>query len=494
MTKLDPIRANLAALGQWRRWVRGGTAASGLVIAVVAVLAVVFVLDFLFQPNRAVRAIFFVGAAASVLLAWRKLAQTWLGRSETELDLALMVQRHERRMALAGDVRGQGAGQRLAVARDFAAALQFEGPQGAQWGSVRLEQLVIDDVAGATSWLNVFEGFSMRQIVRRACFAAAALVLVVAAAALYPGHARAFANRLILGAAHYPSRTVLAALLINGQEVALVDGVAPATTQSAEGQPVRFALTVAGELPDAGQITASTATGRNFEIELVRQQPTASANPPQSTIYSATLDRLGEPLTYQIELGDAWTDPAGIDLIELPVVECTLSPIPPEYVTLEKNKNTDLAGVRNIEALEGSQIGVLVVCKNKPLADVAITIDDKAYPLNPVDPERRQWHLESKGTPLAAIAKETRYKLSIADGDGLAPEHVIEGRHPHQARSASQHRGPDPHPACRFSSRARHRVSGDRRLRPLDACGACGGRARIGRRQNSSRPRSGHAP
>jgi hypothetical protein len=390
-------------------------------------LSLVFVLDFLFQPNVAIRLIFLTAAAASLLFAWRKLVQPWLGRHETELDLALLVQCHQRRMAASGDLAGHDAGVRLGMARDFAAALQFEGPQGAKWGSVRLEQLVIDDVATASSWLNVFEGFSTRQIARRAAVAAAALAVVVAAVAWYPAHARAFANRLLLGAAHYPSRTVLAKLAINGRDVPLENGVSPAATKCAEGQPVRLVLSVAGELPDAGKITASTAAGRNFEIDLARQKPTAKVGQSQHEVYVATIDRLGEPLTYQIALGDAWTDPATIDLIELPVVECTLSPIPPAYVSLENNKQSDLTGVRNIEALEGSSIDVEVACRNKPLARVAITIDDQAFPLLPVDNEHRRWRLDSKNTPLAAIDKETRYKLTIADVDDLPPQHAIEG-------------------------------------------------------------------
>jgi hypothetical protein len=83
--------------------------------------------------------------------------------------------------------------------------------------------------------------------------------------------------------------------------------------------------------------------------------------------------------------------------------------------------------MRNIEALEGSQIDVEVVCRNKSLADVAIVIDDKSYPLRPVDEDRRRWRLESKTTPLAELAAETRYKLSIVDEDGLTPQQNIEG-------------------------------------------------------------------
>jgi hypothetical protein len=330
-------------------------------------------------------------------------------------------------MALADDMRGHDAGRRLGVARDFAAALQFDGPQGGPWGSVSLQQSVIEQVAGATSWLNVFEGFSMRQIARRSCAAAAATALIASAVVLFPGHARAFVNRMLLGAAHYPSRIVLAGLWINGKEVPLIDHVAPATARGAEGQPVRFTLAVAGELPDVGRITASTSARRNFELELVRQKPPASSLLPNQAIYTAMLDRLGEPLSYQIELGDAWTDPATIELIELPIVEWTLMPTPPDYAARGAITTTDLTGLRSIEALEGSKIGVEVVCRNKPLADVAIVIDDKPYPLRPVDRGRRRWRLASKATPLAPIVKDTRYKISITDVDGLPPQQNIEG-------------------------------------------------------------------
>jgi hypothetical protein len=420
MSKLAGIRGELAALRRWRWRARWGTALAGVIAAVVAILAGVFALDFMFQPRVAVRVVFLIAGAGGLYLAWRALARPWLGTRETELDMALLVQRHERAMAAAG---GQESAHRGGVARDFAAALQFEGPGAASWGSAQLEQLVIGSVAAAGPHVDVFEGFSMRQAGRRAAVAAAGVGLVAIAAALYPGHAGAFVNRLLLGNAHYPSRTQLVRLSINGRDVPLENGVAPANVRCAEGQPVRFVVACTGEIPDAGQVKLVSRGGRTMSIDLAAEK----ASRPNERSFAARLDRLGEPLSYQIELGDAWTDPAGIDLIELPVVECTLRPVPPDYVAPAKKSQADLTGVHNIEALEGSRIEIEVACRNKALAKVAVLIDEKTYPLAPVDAERRLWRLDPKGTPFEAISKETRYKLEMLDADGQAPEHLVEG-------------------------------------------------------------------
>jgi hypothetical protein len=419
LNKLATIRRNLLALCRWRQSVRWGTALSGFLAAVLAGLLVIFAIDFMFQPSVPVRSVFLVAGLGGIYVAWRRLVRPWLGRRETELEMALLVQRRQRAMAAAG---GGHAGHRAAVARDIAAALQFEAPHAADWGSVQLEQLVIDEVTIAAPRLDVFEGFSMRPAVQRAAIAGAALAVVGICAALSPGHAGAFVNRLLLGDAHYPSRTQLTRLWINGREVPLADGVAPSSVKCAEGQPVRFVVSCAGEIPESGRIQISTGRGRTMLIDLEAEQASRSAE----RNFAAKLDRLSERATYQIELGDAWTDPATIELIELPIVECTLRPVPPDYAGPVKNA-VDLTGTHSVDALEGSRVEVEIACRNKALAKASLVIDDNSYPLTPTDSERRRWRLDVRNTPLEAIAKETRYKLEILDADDLAPEHVPQG-------------------------------------------------------------------
>src|SRR5687767_14872170 len=128
MSKLATVRTNLAALRRWRWRARCWTGVGGFITAAVGILAVVFALDYAFQPGVPVRVGILIAGLGGLCLAWRALARPWLGRRETELEMALLVQRHERAMAAAG---GQEAGHRGGVARDFAAALQFEGPGAA---------------------------------------------------------------------------------------------------------------------------------------------------------------------------------------------------------------------------------------------------------------------------------------------------------------------------------------------------------------------------
>ena len=80
-------------------------------------------------------------------------------------------------------------------------------------------------------------------------------------------------------------------------------------------------------------------------------------------VYSGEVPRLLETLSYKVFLGDAWTDPARIDMVPLPIVETQLTPSFPRYASSGKD-SFDPTG-RQVSVLEGTTIELAVECKNK---------------------------------------------------------------------------------------------------------------------------------
>ena len=72
----------------------------------------------------------------------------------------------------------------------------------------------------------------------------------------FPRHAVVFANRFLLGSAHYPTRTV-------------IESIELPKKRTAYGQPIVFKITASGELPESGRVEVRAATsGLRTTIEL----------------------------------------------------------------------------------------------------------------------------------------------------------------------------------------------------------------------------------
>jgi len=106
--------------------------------------------------------------------------------------------------------------------------------------------------------INVFEGFSREQMIRRGTTLGVTAAVMLLAAAIFPGYALAFANRLFLGGMHYPTKTQIAHILVNHREVlaAAEHGCRPEDAKCAQGRPISFLIQVQqtkGELPEKGE-------------------------------------------------------------------------------------------------------------------------------------------------------------------------------------------------------------------------------------------------
>ena len=499
MTKLATLRSQLAGLRRARSAVRSATAWSSLAIALLWALAGIFVLDLLFElavPQRII--VMLLGAIAVVWAGWR-FTRPLLGHSESEIDMALLVERQQR------------------IDSDLVAALQFESHEAARWGSPQLEGAVIDYVASVGRGINVFEGFSRDQMVRRGATLGITLVTLLALAALFPGHAGAFFNRLMLGSMHYPTDTIIERIVVNRQTVLERDehGSSPVGAKVAQGRPIAFAIQCSGDVPKDGTVrlvsidSSSSKTSlplraltlderlarlktaqekihtatENAEIDVSEpwQEEVAAllrfdapqageevntikdrgelaaadqsiaqtikkwpADAASTTVYVGELARLIDGVRYKVFLGDAWTDPATIRMIPLPVVEPRLTMIPPKYARSAGDK-PDSSG-RQISVLEGTTINLAIECTNKkPLQSAWMTVKSAAkppaagaaeapkqepvrrYDLTRKDKEGLVWTLPVSNSPLKNIREELRYDIQVVDSDGLSLETPIRG-------------------------------------------------------------------
>lgn len=398
---------------------RSATAWSSVLTAIIWGLATVFLLDFLFELAIPQRVIVMLLAGAAVVWAGWIFTRPLLGVRETEIDMALMVERQQE------------------IDSDLVAALQFESPDAAGWGSRHLEAAVIDYVAAVGRGINVFEGFSREQMVKRASLLGVSLIVALAIVALFPGHTAAFFNRLLLGSRHYPTSTVIERIAINeravldpaDEELAGQSGMRPASLTSAQGRPLSFTVLARGDLPASGMIRIQSAKSRSRTSIALKRVQSARPNDDKAR-YIGELPRLLEDVRYQVFLGDAWTDPAQLRIVPLPVVEPLLMPVFPKYAQSRKQEFDPSA--RQWSVLEGTSIKFAAESINKkPLEAAWLTVTTKNEPrrfdLTREDGQGLRWKLPETGSPLTNIRQELKYELQVVDSDGLSLETPLRG-------------------------------------------------------------------
>ncbi len=236
MTRLGILHRRLASLRRIRALGRWATAYAGLATAILWLLLAVFAIDVAFQMDVLQRVVIIGLAVVGGLWSVRRLALPELGIREDEIELALLVERQQR------------------ISSDLVAAIQFERPEAAAWGSQQLEQHVIQSVAELTNRMDVFEGFSQAKPRHRLAWLALTLVVTSGVAICFPDHTRAFLQRLMLASVHYPSATVIERIAINHRLVLerRRDGAGPLDARFAEGYPLEFWVRCGGVLaPDA---------------------------------------------------------------------------------------------------------------------------------------------------------------------------------------------------------------------------------------------------
>lgn len=409
--RLSDLRRRLQTLCAQRQRVRWATGLAGWAAALCAILLAAYLWDWLTEWSPGPRVALLAAMAAAALAGFRKLALPWLGRREGELDVALLVERNEQ------------------IDSDLVAALQFETEVARSWGSGQLQTAVIEYVAQfGRSWR--FDDISDRRPLKtRLAWAGLGLAIVVGCAALWPAHALTFARRLLLAPDHYPTRTQLVTIRVSGQTVyeQEADGPrAPRAARAAQGEALRVEVVVAGELPAEGRLElTSQSAGLSAVAPLVQRSAPGAAG---QASYHGELPRLTDSVRYQLYLGDAWTDPAVVEVIPLPIVTVVLEPTPPAYArSLEPPPPQ--AGARQIQVLEGSRVELEVQSSNKPLESVVLRLDGRDEPLSlsPADESRKSWRLDVADTPLAEVHEAVSFSVQVTDVDGLQLPAPLQG-------------------------------------------------------------------
>jgi hypothetical protein len=382
MSKLQALRDGLARVGRFRSTIRLGSGASLTVSIVLWVLLVAFGLDVAADMGKLERAIMFLITAGFAVWSFRSFLLPALQTTETEEDLALLVEGKQ------------------GIHSDLIAALQFADGSRDQFGSDELRQAVIEQTHQMAGKIDYLRGFSRRELGQRAATLAVTLLVIGLICSAYPAHVGVFMKRFFLAGDHYPTDTMIANILSPGDK-------------SPYGMPLVFDIEVKGVMPDKGrvEITADESGLRStIDLEPVEGRP---------GIYSGVLERPMDHLTYQIFIGDAYTEPAHVKLIPLPVVNVDLEITMPDYV---KGQFEAPVGRQKV-AFEGSRV-IPVVTSDKTLKSVSIRIEEKDYPLRK-DGDR--FVLDGDDSPLAAVTQTVRYDVQVVDVDDVSLAAPISG-------------------------------------------------------------------
>jgi hypothetical protein len=403
--------------------VRIADGVAGLALVLLAALVADFLADWTIGFSRGQRLALLIAFVLLGLWALRRFVWPPLLAMESIIDLALQVER------------------RQGIDSDLVAALQFESAEARSWGSAQLETATVEQVAEASPRWKLDPGPTNVRLNRRLGVLAVAAVAIGLASASYPEFASAFLNRFLLGTAHYPTRTTIIRVVINGLEA-----VGPEATRAARQIPFGSALKIevesAGESPDAGELRLVAATGGGAtSIPLVAAERTpaddglpavqreqSGASHGQGTasgFYRAEIARLTENVSFQVFVGDAWTEPALLTVISPPVVSLELEQTPPPYATSAKAARR-AAGSRQLSVIEGSAVSVTVRCANKALAKAELVIGSERFALAAQDAEKRVWKLPGN-TPLARVAEPVAFDVEIVDADDMTTEQPLHG-------------------------------------------------------------------
>ena len=405
--RLSTLRSRIAQVGRRRRFMRRLSAASRIAIAILVAAATLFLVDWIFSPGRLSRLLMLLVAAAAIVRVYLRRVRPGLAHRESEADVALLIEKQQ------------------GIDSDLVAALEFASVPAAP-GSADLRDAVVEYVAEfGRSWQMPREPVDPK-LRRRLGWLTLAVAIVGVAVAVRPDFAAAFVNRMLLGFAHYPTRTRIESLSIGGRRVDPRPWVA-ASAPSPLGRPLAFEVGTGGEPPRIVRLKlASVETGGTTELELV---PDAAGN---SSTYSAKLPRLAESVDVQVFAGDAWTERVRVRAIAPPLVDLSLAATPPAYAGGRVERVAQ--GARQVTVLEGSRVDLALRCTNKKLVSATLVVDGAEHRLVPRNIDEAaasgsgvEWELAAGDSPLARIDRTVAYEIRIEDEDGLGADSPLVG-------------------------------------------------------------------
>lgn len=404
-TKLATLRTRLSGLRRSRAAVRWGSAVCAPLAFVLWLLVAAFWCDWSFTLPVVLRGVVLLGWLAGGVWAIRRFAWPMISTKESDQDVALFVEQQHK------------------IDSDLVAALQFEDPKAAAWGSSRLEQAVVDYVAEFSPSLDVFQGFSYHPLPKRALILGMTLLIVLAAALVFPGHAAAFWNRFLLGSAHYPTKTKIQSIVVNGQTVPVFVAGKPSLIRIPYGQQILVDVQCGGAIPTIGFADLS---GVNSDAAN-RVNLSPKAGEPSS--FAGEITHVADSFRVRFQFGDANSDAAEVVIVPLPLVDIRWDITPPGYAAAATKTDAD-GGSRQLSVLEGSTAKLALSCSNKALKSAQMTVNGGTAPLELVkatSANDSKWVLPA-GTPFDSIREALKYEIQVIDEDGLSMEPAITGQ------------------------------------------------------------------
>ncbi len=397
MSRLATLRSRLSSLRTARATVRWGSALAGVLLCVFGFWLLAFLLDWSTQLSFASRLVLLLAFVAAVTAAVVRWVVPQFRQTESLEKMALLVEKQHR------------------IDSDLVAALEFESPQAATWGSSRLTNAVVDYVAEFSPGLNVFEGFRWRPLPQLVGATVFALLTAVAFAIVCPGHASAFWNRFWLGGAHYPTRTQLVEVTINGDTIPVFHSE-PIELRLPQGEAIRISVTCSGEVPREGVVQVQGQQTRGWNTWSLTPDPSGKGD-----LFIATAPTLTEDVRVWITAGDASSDPIQLTVMALPILDVQWTITPPAYA-MKSDVETVPAGARQFAVLQGSKLSAHVRCLNKSLSKAELHLGDQRIGLitKSSSDGHTVWELPP-GHPLESIKEPLAFTLSVVDQDGLSP-------------------------------------------------------------------------
>jgi hypothetical protein len=409
------IRSDLAGVRRRRAVTRIAVGLLIVLLTTLAFLATLFGLDLCFHFSRLERAGLLVALFA--LFTWSSMR--WmipaLVHRESEVQLALWIEREH------PELRGL-----------LANGLQFSSVNREPWGSHALEQAAVDEIA----LLDRLPSLVDPQSTRCGRLILASLLVIAAVGGViqeFPEVCRVFSNRLLLGSATYPTRTIITRILVNGIPVfpnSEIHDVARIQT----GEILELSVECRGVVPDRGTVHIRTdKTGEEGTLALSpvadRRSGAALDRELQGKaprFFSTTGNRLLDDIQIRVRIGDALTEPMRIEAVPLPALSVEIEVFPPDYVT--GGKRIALAGSPpQVSVPAGSRTEFAVRCRNKELESATLRIEGQDYQLQREPKDSRLFRLRPEETPLANVASPLSWELSAVDSDGFSLREPMRG-------------------------------------------------------------------
>jgi hypothetical protein len=491
MSKLGTLRSQLASLQRARALVRWGTAAAAILIAALWALVAVLLLDLAFELPAPQRLVVMVLAAGSVFWATYKFAWPLLQVRESLEDMALFVERQQKIdsdliAALQFESRDAGTwgSQQLEGAViDYVAHV---GPQLNVFEGFSRQQIIQRAALLGTTLFALLIAAALYPT-----YAGTFLNRLLLGGQHYPTattieriviNQRPVLHERVEGCA---PQSIKAPQGLPLEFAVYTRGVRPATAevalqatgvtrtrtalelkpatreerlnrlrQAAEmlelagkddeidisqpwrAQVVQLLTFDAPELASKLSQDVARASLMPLAKEVAAQLKGNSPVDESKLLFLGQQPRLLESVRYTLTVGDAWTDPATVTMIPLPVVEPEMKITPPAYAREEARPNE---GQRQVAVLAGSSLDISLVSTNgKQLKsawailrqrDESRRLDLVAQDAKGQDAEGTRWALvDAQGqSPLKNIRDEFRYELQVIDEDGLSLEAPIRG-------------------------------------------------------------------